>query len=114
MTKMIRAAAVQASPVFLDPDAGVEKACAIIREAARGGADLVALPEAFLPGYPYWIWLGDPGARLQTWFRRFFKNAVTIPGPAVSRLSTAARENNIYVNVSVTEREGGSLYLTQL
>lgn len=114
MKKLIRVAAVQASPVFLDLDAGVEKACAIIREAARGGADLVALPEAFLPGYPYWIWLGDPGAQLQTWFRRFWKNAVTIPGPAVSRLSTAARENNIYVNVSVTEREGGSLYLTQL
>lgn len=114
MKQKVRAAAVQASPVFLDLNASVEKACSIIREAAENGADLVALPEAFLPGYPYWIWLGDPGAQLQTWFRRFWKNAVTIPGPAVSRISDAAREHGVYVNISVTERDGGSLYLSQL
>ena len=114
MKQKIKVAAVQASPVFLNLDATVEKACGIIAEAAKNGADLVALPEAFFPGYPYWIWVGDPGAQLQTWFRRFYENSVTIPGPAVSKLSDAARKNNIFVNASVTEREGGSLYLTQL
>lgn len=114
MKQKVKVAAVQASPVFLNLDATVEKACGIIQQAAQNDADLVALPEAFFPGYPYWIWVGDPGAQLQTWYRRFYENSVTIPGPAVSRLSDAARKNNIFLNVSVTERENSSLYLTQL
>lgn len=114
MKKKYKVAAVQASPVFLDLEASVEKACGIIEEAAQNGAELVALPEAFFPGYPYWIWVGDPGAQLGEFWIRFHQNTVEIPGPAVSRLSDAARKNNIVVCASVTERDGGSLYLTQL
>lgn len=114
MKNKLKVAAVQASPVFMNLDATIDKACGIIAEAAGNGAELVALPEAFFPGYPYWIWVGDSGTQLQTWFKRFCENSVTIPGPAVSRLSDAARRNNIFLNASVTEHEGGSLYLTQL
>ncbi len=114
MKQKIKVAAVQATPIFMNVAATAEKACEIIAEAARNGADLVALPEAFLPGYPYWLWVGDAGSELGKWFRKFYENSVTIPGPIVSRLSDAARKNNIFVNVSVTEREGGSLYLAQL
>lgn len=113
MKAKFKVAAVQASPVFLNLEATVEKACGIIAEAAENGAEVIGFPEAFFPGYPYWIWLGDPGYGMQFW-KRLYANAVTIPGPAVAKLSEAARKHNIYVCASVTERDGGSLYLTQL
>ena len=55
-----KAAAVQASPVFLDAQATTQKACDLIREAASHGAKLVAFPEVFIPGYPYWNWIMTP------------------------------------------------------
>lgn len=108
-----KAAAVQAAPVFLDADATADKAVDLITEAAKNGAKLIGFPEGFIPGYPWWIWLTDPisGSPLQ---QQLMENAVEIPGPIVKKLSLAARENHIYVCVSVSEKDGGSLYLTQL
>jgi hypothetical protein len=48
-----KAASVQASPVFLDRQATVHRACHLMMEASKGGAKLVAFPETFVPGYPY-------------------------------------------------------------
>ena len=108
-----KAAAVQAAPVFLDADATADKAVKLIEEAASNGAKLIGFPEGFIPGYPWWVWLTDPvsGSPLQ---QQLFENAVDIPGPVVKKISRAAKENHIYVCISVSEREGGSLYLTQL
>ena len=108
-----KAAAVQAAPVFLNAEATADKAVKLIEEAAANGAKLIGFPEGFIPGYPWWIWLTDPvsGSPLQ---QQLFENAVEIPGPIVKKISRAARENRIYVCISVSEREGGSLYLTQL
>jgi predicted amidohydrolase len=50
---MFRTASVQASSVWLDRAATTEKVCALIGEAGRGGAQIVALPESFVPGFPY-------------------------------------------------------------
>jgi predicted amidohydrolase len=55
-----KAAAVQAAPVYLNREATVDKACALIAEAARAGAQLIAFPEVFVPGYPCWIRLDNP------------------------------------------------------
>ena len=54
------AAAVQATPVFLDREATVEKACGLVAKAAAEGAGLVVFPEAFVPTYPEWVWRARP------------------------------------------------------
>src|SRR2546428_12682341 len=55
MEKVI-AAAVQATPVFLDRDATVEKSVRLIAEAAANSAGLIVFPETFIPTYPDWVW----------------------------------------------------------
>ncbi len=110
-----KAAAVQASPVFLDAEATVEKACSIIGEAAGNGASLVAFPEVFVAGYPYWNWIMTPvqGSR---WYELLYKNSIAVPGPEVSRLCEAAKEHNCHVVIGVNERGQslGELYNTNL
>ncbi len=113
MKKEIRVAAVQASTVFLDLDATIEKGCKLIAEAAENGADLIVFPEAYFPGYPYFIWLDQPGWQMPFW-KRFYENTFEVPGPEMAKLAKAARDNNIFVCASGTERDGGSLYLTQV
>jgi nitrilase len=58
---MIRAAVVQHPPVFLDLGASLDRAAALVAEAATGGATLVVFPEAWFPGYPTWVWRLRPG-----------------------------------------------------
>ncbi len=56
----VTVAAVQAAPVLLDRDATVAKVVALCEKAAAEGARLVAFPEAFVPGYPDWVWRTRP------------------------------------------------------
>lgn len=111
--RTVRAAAVQAAPVFLDRDATVEKACQLIRTAGQNGAELVALPETYIPAYPYWAWILNAAAGMP-FTTRLFENAVTVPGPETAALGAAARAAQACVVVGVNERDGRSLYNTLL
>lgn len=109
-------AAVQAAPEFLDVEATVDKACALIAEAARNGARLVAFPEVFIAGYPYWNWLLTP-IQGSSWFKKLCQNSITIPGPEVDRLCAAARAHDCNVVIGANERSSvgvGTLYNTNL
>src|SRR5690606_28961593 len=110
-----KAAAVQASPVFLNVDATVDKACAIIAEASGNGASLVAFPEVFVAGYPYWNWIMTP-VQGSKWYEKLYIKAITVPGPEVDRICQAAKENNCHVVIGVNERgqSFGELYKTNL
>lgn len=103
-----KVAAVQTAPVFLNPEATVDKACALIAEAAGHGAKLVAFPEVFVAGYPYWNWLMTP-IEGGTWFERLCRAAITLPGPEVERLCAAAREHDCVVVIGVNERDSRSV-----
>lgn len=102
------AAAVQASPVYLDPAATVDKAVSLIAEAAGNGASLIVFPEVFVPGYPYWNWTMNP-VKGSPWFERLYRAAVDIPGPEVETLRAAARRHGVVLVIGVNERGAHSL-----
>ena len=107
-----RAAAVQAAPVFLDLDAGIDKALTLIEEAAKHGAKLIAFPETWLPGYPWFIWLDSPAWGMQ-FIQRYHDNSLVYGSPQAERLSKAAKDNAIMVVMGLSEKAGGSLYMGQ-
>ena len=106
-------AAVQAAPVFLDLDATVARACELTAEAAVHGASLVVFPEAFVAGYPDWVW------RAPAWHdaelaARLADSAVEVPSAATGQLGQAAADAGVYLAIGVNERDGGTLYNTLL
>jgi len=108
-----KAAAVQAAPVYLNLQATLEKSIKFIDEAGAKGAKLIGFPEGFLPGYPVFAMM-DGIFNTQKWYHKLYKNAVEIPSPAIEKISQAAKRNAMYVCISCSEKENGSLYLTQL
>ena len=107
-----RAAAVQAAPVFLDLDAGIDKAIALIADAAAHGAKLIGFPETWLPGYPWFIWLDSPAWGMQ-FIQRYHDNSLVYGSPQADRLSKAAKDHAIMVVMGHSEKSGGSLYMGQ-
>jgi nitrilase len=105
----VRVALVQAAPRPFDVAGSIDRACALVREAAAAGAQLVAVGETWLCGYPAWIdfWpaLGrwdDP--RVKTVHASMREHAVEVPGPHVDRLSALARELGVVLVIGLTER----------
>jgi len=101
----VRVAAVQASPVFFNKDKTIDKACGLIRQAAAGGAELIAFPETFVPGYPAYFTCGPatPAAKFASYTIGLQDNAVVVPSEDTERLCEAARDAGAYVVVGVNE-----------
>jgi nitrilase len=99
-------AVIQARPEYLDLDATVEKACALIREVGEKGAKLAVFPEAFLPGYPVWVWFIPPGHThpLREAYSELHANSISIPGDETARLGKVAAEYGVTVAMGVNER----------
>ncbi len=113
---VIRIAAVQAAPVFLDLDASVEKARRLIAEAAAEGAQVIGFPEGFLPGHPGWGEFLPFDERALLLGRRLFLESVEIPGRAVDAIAEACRAHEIAVVMGCCERiprTTGTLFNTQ-
>jgi len=106
-------AAVQAAPVLLDRDATIAKVVALCEEAAAEGARLVAFPEAFVPGYPDWVWRTKPwDATSSALYARLLDQAVIVGSPATGLLAETARRFGIWLSVGASERDaaGATLY----
>ena len=111
--KVVKVAVVQAAPVFLDRERTINKGISLIKEAAENGAQIVAFPEVWIPGYPYWIWMGDPHWGMQ-FVPRYHENSVILNTPQVDPLTEAARINDIHVVMGFSEKDRGSLYMAQM
>ncbi|MGA7964995.1 MAG: carbon-nitrogen hydrolase family protein [Gammaproteobacteria bacterium] len=107
---MTKLAIVQQPPAFLDKSRTVEHAVAYVEEAAGNGAHLVIFPEAFIPGYPAWIWRLRPGGDwglTEEIHARLLENAVTLDGDDLAPLYEAARRHEVTILCGMDEREGG-------
>jgi hypothetical protein len=113
----VKVAAVQAAPVLLDRDETIGKVVALAEKAAAEGARLVAFPEAFVPGYPDWVWRTRPwDAEATALYARLFDQAVTVGSPATDVIAETARRLQIWLSVGVDERDeaGSTIYNTLL
>ncbi len=110
-----KAAAVQTSPVFLNVEKTIDKAISFIKEAAGNGAKLIAFPEVFVAGYPYWNWIMTP-VQGSSWYEKLYRNSVTAEGPEMGRILKAAKDHNISVVIGMNERgeSYGEIYNTNL
>jgi len=113
--RSVRVAAVQDSPMLLDRAATLDLVDELVDRAAGQGAQLIALPEAFVPGPPVWIDalpVGEDG----DWHAQLVRESVSVPSEASDRLGVAARRAGAVLVVGVTEREphGGTIYNTVL
>lgn len=113
-------AVVQAAPVLFDRALSTQKAIDLIRTAAGHGAELVVLPELYIPGYPYGMTFGfTVGARSeagrQDW-KRYYDNSILVPGEETAALAAVAGELGVYVSIGVSERDAftATLYNTNL
>ena len=115
----MRIAVVQRPPVLLDRARTIADAVASIREAAANEARLVVFPEAYIPGYPSWIWRLRPGgdmALAEKLHSQLLANAVSLDGDDLAPVREAAKEHNVTVVCGIDERDAefsrGTLYNT--
>jgi nitrilase len=114
---VIKLAAAQAAPVFLDREATVAKAVALVEQAAAAGARLIGFPEGFIPGHPGWVELLPQDRRAYELSKRLFQNSVEVPGPAIEAIAEACGRGGIGAVVGVCERlpgTTGTLFNTQV
>ena len=102
-------AIVQTPPLLLDLEASMERTLASLKEAAQAGAKLVVFPEAYLPGYPTWIWRLRPGGDIGLSGELHAKlrdNAVDIGRGGLKPLGKAAAEAGVTVVCGMHEIDG--------
>ena len=102
----VKVAIVQTSPVYLDREKSIDKACAKIAEAAAAGAELVVFTETWLSGYPYWDegW----GSELGKWLPvriQFYDSSLLIPSEDTERLCGAAARAGAHVVIGCNEMD---------
>ncbi|MET4841500.1 nitrilase-related carbon-nitrogen hydrolase [Bradyrhizobium japonicum] len=110
---IIKAAAVQISPALYSREDTTAKIVQKIVELGREGVQFATFPETILPYYPYFSFVQRPfeaiGQNLV-----LFEQSVTVPSPTTVAIGEACRQANIVVSIGINERDGGTLYNTQL
>ncbi|KAJ8071095.1 hypothetical protein OCU04_001438 [Sclerotinia nivalis] len=109
-TSKYRVAVSQHEPEWFDLQKSVEKTCRIITEAAENGAQLVTFAEAFIPGYPTWIWTRPVDPLLST---TYIKNSLVVDSDEMRTIQNCAAKNGIVVSLGFSENDNNSLYIAQ-
>ncbi len=106
MESIFKVAIAQISPVFLQKEASIQKACEYIEAAAENGAKLIVFPETYISAYPDWTWLipSNKGGDLNKLYSQLVDQALSITKAETSKLCKAAKKSNILVAIGCNER----------
>lgn len=108
MSDTLRIAGAQLAPVWLHRDGTIAKVVQAITDAAAHGIALLAFPEAFVPGYPFWIEHTD-GARFDSHLQKvlhahYLDQAVQIEAGHLDPVVDASARHGITVVLGIIER----------
>ena len=109
----VKAAAVQISPVLYSREGTVEKVVEKIIALGRRGVQFATFPEAIVPYYPYFSTLQRP-IELAHQQLLLLDQAVTVPSEATHAIGEACAQAGIVVSIGINERDGSTIYNTQL
>ena len=113
--RVVKAAGVQLSPVLYSREGTVEKVVRKIHELGQQGVQFATFPETVVPYYPYFSFVQSPYQTLVgPEYRKLLDQAVTVPSPAADAVSEACKQAGVVVSIGVNERDGETLYNTQL
>lgn len=113
--KRFRVAVAQLRPAPTAQDA-VDVILRTAGQAGGQGARLVLFPEAYVGGYPrgsaFGTLVGQRSDEGREEFRRYWDQAIEVPGPECEQLGRVARRHGLQLVVGVIERDVGTLYCT--
>jgi nitrilase len=113
--RTVTAAAVQISPVLYSREGTVDTIVRQIRQLGQQGVQFAVFPETVVPYYPYFSFVQAPWQNLAGGEpAKLLDQAVTVPSPATHAIADACKEAAVVAAVGINERDGGSLYNTQL
>lgn len=110
---IIKAAAVQISPVLYSRDGTVNKVVNKILTLGRQGVQFATFPETVVPYYPYFCFVEAP-YEMGAEHYKLLEQAVIVPSETTRRIGEAAKQANMVVSIGVNERDGATLYNAQL
>ncbi|KAL3477427.1 carbon-nitrogen hydrolase [Aspergillus californicus] len=108
----VKVAVVQAEPCWFDADAAVQKTCDLITEAGQNGAQLIAFPELWIPGYPTFIFAHTTKV-VNDYTVEYYRHSIAVDSTHMAKIRNAAATANIMVVLGISERHRGSLYMAQ-
>jgi nitrilase len=105
----MKAAVIQKPPVLLDRERTIDRMIESIEEAAAAGASLLVFPEAYIPGYPTWIWRLKPGGDMalsNEVHARLRQNSVSLERGDLKSVQEAAKKHKVTIVAGLNELDG--------
>lgn len=110
---VVKAAAVQIAPVLESKSGTLAKVADAIVAAGKNNADIIVFPETLVPNYPYFSFI-KPAVGIKKDHLKLYDEAVVVPSKDTDFIGSLAKENQMVIVLGVNERDGGTLYNTQL
>ena len=111
---VIKAAAVQLSPVLYSREGTVDKVVRQIIDLGPPGRAVRHLPGNGGAVLPLFLRSCSRRSRMGAEHHKLLEQSVTVPSAATRAIGEACRQAGMVVSIGVNERDGGTLYNAQL